>query len=77
MGGGIVVSSFGCRVLGYSDLQVLQTLVRDASNIVDLTCMAELTRGTIVNITYGTHKNLYVYLFLLTIFGLIYCDSPQ
>ena len=33
-----------------------------------------LLRGTItiVNRTYGTHKNLYIYLFLLTIFGPIY-----
>ena len=25
---------------------------------------------------YGTHKNLYIYLFLLTIFGHIYYNSP-
>ena len=29
-------------------------------------------RGTMVNRTYGTHKNLHIYLFLLTIFGPIY-----
>ena len=29
-------------------------------------------RGGIVNRTYGTDKNLYVYLFLQTIFGPIY-----
>ena len=28
-----------------------------------------ILRGTIVNRTYGTHKNLCIYLFLLTIFG--------
>ena len=28
-----------------------------------------ILRGTIVNRTYGTHKNLYIYPFLLTIFG--------
>ena len=33
-------------------------------------------RGTIVNRTYGTHKNLYIYLFLLTIFGPIYYGPP-
>ena len=31
-----------------------------------------LLRGGIVNRTYGTDKNLYVYLFLQTIFGPIY-----
>ena len=30
----------------------------------------------IVNTTYGTLKNLYIYLFLLTIFGPIYCCPP-
>ena len=38
-----------------------------------------LLRGTIpvVNRTYGTHKNLNTSLFLLTIFGPIYCGPPQ
>ena len=31
-----------------------------------------ILRGTIVNRTYGAHKKLYIYLFLLTIFGPIY-----
>ena len=31
-----------------------------------------LLRGTIVNRTYGTHKDLYIALFLLTIFGPVY-----
>ena len=35
-----------------------------------------LLRGTIVNRTYGTHKNLHVHLFLLTIFGPIYYGPP-
>ena len=35
-----------------------------------------LLRGTIVNRTYGTHKNLYIYLFSLTIFGPVYYDPP-
>ena len=30
-----------------------------------------LLRGTIVNRTYGTHENLYIYLFLLTILVLL------
>ena len=30
----------------------------------------------IVNKTYGTHKNLYIYLLLLTIFGPIYYFPP-
>ena len=33
-------------------------------------------RRTIVNRTCGTHKNLYVHLFLVTIFGPIYYDPP-
>ena len=35
-----------------------------------------LLRGTIVNRAYGTHKNLYISLFLLAIFGPIYYDPP-
>ena len=35
-----------------------------------------LLPGTIVNRTYGTHKTLYTYLFLLTIFGPIYYGPP-
>ena len=31
-----------------------------------------ILRGTIVNRTYGTLKNLYIYLFFLTMFGPIY-----
>ena len=33
-------------------------------------------RGTIENRTYGTHKNLYISLFLRTIFGPVYYDPP-
>ena len=36
----------------------------------------DLLRGTIVNRTYGRYKNLYIYLFLLTIYGPIYCGPP-
>ena len=32
--------------------------------------------GAIVNRTYDTHKNLYIYLFLLTMFGPIYYGPP-
>ena len=34
-------------------------------------------RGTIVNRTYGTHKNRYISLFLLTIVGIINYGPPQ
>ena len=33
-------------------------------------------RGTLVNRTYGGHKNLYINLFLLTIFGPVYYRPP-
>ena len=33
--------------------------------------------GTMLNKTYGTHKNLYFSLFLLAIFGPIHCGTPQ
>ena len=36
-----------------------------------------LLRGTILNRTYGTHKNLYISLFLLSMFGSIYYGPPQ
>ena len=35
-----------------------------------------LLRGTILNRTYGTHKTLYISLFLLKIFGSIYYGPP-
>ena len=35
-----------------------------------------LLRGTIANRTYGIHKNLYIYPFLLTIFGPIDYGPP-
>ena len=35
-----------------------------------------LLRGTIVNRTYGTHKNLNISLFLLTIFGPVNYGPP-
>ena len=35
-----------------------------------------LLRGIMVNRTYGTHKNLYISLFSLTIFGPIYYGPP-
>ena len=37
---------------------------------------AVVLRGTLVNRTYGGHKNLYIHLFLLTIFGPIYYRPP-
>ena len=38
---------------------------------------AQLLRGGIVNRTYGRHKNLYIFLFLLKIFGPIYYVPPS
>ena len=35
-----------------------------------------LLRGGILNRTYGTHKTLYIYLYLLTLFGPIYYGPP-
>ena len=35
-----------------------------------------LLRGTTLNRTYGTHKNLYISLFLLTTFGPVYYGPP-
>ena len=35
-----------------------------------------LLRGGIVNRTYRTRKNLYIYLFLLTIYGPSYYGTP-
>ena len=36
-----------------------------------------LLRGTILNRTHGIHQNLYISLFLPTIFGPIYYGPPQ
>ena len=35
-----------------------------------------ISRGLVLNRTYGTHKELYVSLFLPTIFGPIYYGPP-
>ena len=40
------------------------------------TDLSWLLRGTIVNRAYGTHKNLYISVFLLTIFGPINFGPP-
>lgn len=37
---------------------------------------AVLSRGTMVNRIRGTHENLYIYLFLLAIFGAIHHGPP-
>ena len=37
---------------------------------------AVLVRGTILNRTYGTYDNLYIWLFLGTIFGPVYSGPP-
>ena len=43
---------------------------------VMLYVLHQYLRGAIVNRTYGTNKNLYTSLFLLTIFGPIYYGPP-
>ena len=47
--------------------------------VMDGRCFALLTllRGTVVNRTYSTHENLYMYPLFLTILGPIYCGPPQ
>ena len=40
--------------------------------LLSLRAPSVLLRGTLVNRTYGKHKNLNIYLFLLTLFGPIY-----
>ena len=47
-----------------------------ASVILRGHCHMLTLRGGAVNRTYDLHKNLYVYLFLLTTFGPIYSDPP-
>ena len=42
----------------------------------DDTMVGALIRGAIVTRTYGTHKHLYISLFLLTIFGPIIDYGP-
>ena len=50
---------------------IVSTNAGDRSTLRTYVCMRHL-RGAILNRTYGTHKNLYISLFCLTIFGPIY-----
>ena len=52
-------------VAGHFDTMPAQLLAR------------RLVRGAIVNRTYCTHKKLYIYVFILTIFGPIYYGPRQ
>ena len=57
---------------------LLVSSVKGAGVDTDLTLLLIVTllRGAILNRTYGTHKTLYISLFLLTIFGPIYYAPP-
>ena len=52
--------------------------IADSARFVQSILMSDtvILRGTIVNRTYGTHKNLHIYLFLPTTFGPIYYGPP-
>ena len=56
---------------------MLYTLSRLQSRFGDKPLKLQVSRGTIVDRTYRIHKNLYIYLFLLTIFGPIYYGPPS
>ena len=60
------------REIDECDMEEIGTLLIDGSEKT----IAILLRGTIVNRTYGIHKNLYIYPFLLTIFGPINYVPP-
>ena len=65
MGGSLVVCSTSSRLSR-----------NPASGIVRGVCYRiTLLRGAIVKRTYGTHENLYISLFVLTIFGSSYYSS--
>ena len=61
-------------------LNTIHILIGKASiqvfSIRKIGCSFLLLRGTIINRTYGSHKNLYIPLFLLTIFGPINYGPP-
>lgn len=57
----------------YSSLSMLKVVVKKDC----VTIRIYYGGPMIVNRTYGTHKNLYIYLFLLTIFGPIYYGPPS
>ena len=62
----------------HQDGRVPQAGHRCLSGVHGRTGAGELliARGGIVYRAYGTHKNLYIYLFLLTIFGPVYYGPP-
>ena len=70
-----VPTVYGVPILRASGLTLfaLQSRFEDKAPGIKAVCAqigtGVLLRGTIVNRTCGTHKNLYIYLYLLTIFG--------
>ena len=67
----------GAKARRHGDLETRQA--RSQSSVYSreakrAASQAPLSRGAIVNRTYGTNKNLHVSLFLLTILGHIYCS---
>jgi len=64
--------AFEYKIIGSSNSVLLSSLVAPQAIVYT----TEILRGTIVNRTYGKHKNLYICLFLLTIFGPIYYGPP-
>ena len=65
----LIVKPNGVYITGQSDIRIFQGNRYQAPGML-------LLRGTRVNRTYGTHKNPYLHLFLLTIFGPIYYGPP-
>ena len=51
-------------------------LVGPVSGHLRVNRVNRLSRGTIVNMTYGILKILYIYLFILALFGPIYYARP-
>ena len=71
--------NFDCSVAlvcDFSSLCLHGPGVWPASHISVFVVALLVLRGTIVNRTYGLHKNLYIYLFLLKIFGPLYYGPP-
>ena len=76
------VNSKDANILGYKGSSWKQLIVQETAFAAYIDCnywrnsQKPTISGAIVNRTYGTHKNLYIYLILLTIFGPIYYGPP-
>ena len=68
--GGVVIIAVVVGVVGVAVVDV--GVVGDVS----CCCSCYYLWGTIVNRTYGTHKKLYIFIFLPSIFGSIYHGPP-